>query len=137
MGPRNHPGGPWEQQDGLEVVIYRILFDFKVILGPVYISFSISRSLTFDLFFGLVSMLFLSSIYESKFRRLGLPNRSFCKESLAKLDFSRKSFLMNFLDRFLSFFGGLGGRFSGFLGLENGLEIRGIFGDVTNVRFGP
>ena len=38
LAPRDRPGGPWEQQDGLEMVGYRILFDFGMILGPVYIS---------------------------------------------------------------------------------------------------
>ena len=39
MAPRGHPGGPWEQLDGLEVVDNRILLDFEVILGLVYGSF--------------------------------------------------------------------------------------------------
>ena len=28
LAPRDHPGGPWEQQAGLEVVVYRILLDW-------------------------------------------------------------------------------------------------------------
>ena len=40
-----------------------------------------------------------------------------------------------FRDRFVSFFGGLGDRFSGFLVLENRLENRGILGDVTDPEF--
>ena len=39
-------------------------------------------------------------------------------------------------DRFLSFFGGLGSNFSGFLGLENRFENETIFGDVTDPEFG-
>ena len=39
LAPRNHPGGPWEQQDGPEVANNRIFFDFGMIWGPVYISF--------------------------------------------------------------------------------------------------
>ena len=43
-----------------------------------------------------------------KFRRLGLPTRGFRLESIAKVDFSWKSFLMNFgidLHRFLKALG--------------------------------
>ena len=54
LAPRDHLGGLWEQQDGLEVVIRSILFDFGVILGPVHISFFSSRRLRFHSFFGLV-----------------------------------------------------------------------------------
>ena len=36
------------------------------------------------------------SISESTFRRLGLPYRGFRRESIAKIDFPRKSFFMNF-----------------------------------------
>ena len=36
-------------------------------------------------------------ISEPKFQRLGLPNRGFRIEEIAKLDSSWKSFLMNFL----------------------------------------
>ena len=38
----------------------------------------------------------ISSISESKFRRLGLPNRGFRIAGIAKIDFSWKSFSMNF-----------------------------------------
>ena len=44
LAPRNHPRGPREQQDGLEVVVYTILFDLGLVLGPVYIGFLLSRS---------------------------------------------------------------------------------------------
>ena len=44
-----------------------------------------------------------------------------------------------FRDRFLSFVGGLGpalgAAFLDFLGIENRLENRGIFGDVTDPEF--
>ena len=46
LTPRDHAGGPWEQQDGLEMVVHKILFDLGVIFKPVYIRFSRSRSLT-------------------------------------------------------------------------------------------
>ena len=29
LAPRDHAGGPWEQQDGVEMVVYRILLDFR------------------------------------------------------------------------------------------------------------
>ena len=57
MAPR--AGGPWEQQDGVEMVVYRILIDFGLILTPVYISFLNSRSLKFRFLFGLVSRPFV------------------------------------------------------------------------------
>ena len=49
-----HPGGPWEQQDRLELLVYRILFDLGMAWGPVYISFLNSRSSKFHIFSGLV-----------------------------------------------------------------------------------
>ena len=39
LAPRDHPGGPWEQQDGFEVVNNRILVDLGIISGHVYVSF--------------------------------------------------------------------------------------------------
>ena len=46
----DRPGGPWERQDGHGVVQSRISIDFEVILGPVYISLLISRTLDFKFF---------------------------------------------------------------------------------------
>ena len=40
----------WEQQDGFEMVLYKILFDLGMILGPVYINFVNSKTLKFHLF---------------------------------------------------------------------------------------
>ena len=39
LAPGDHPGGPWEQQDGHEVANNRIFVDFGMISGPVYVSF--------------------------------------------------------------------------------------------------
>ena len=39
LAPRDHPGGPWGQQDGHEVANDRIVADFGVISGPGYVSF--------------------------------------------------------------------------------------------------
>ena len=36
---RDHPGGPWEQQDGHEVARHRIFVDFGMISGPISVSF--------------------------------------------------------------------------------------------------
>ena len=38
LAPREHPGGPWEQQHGLEGVRHRIFIDFGVLLGPYFVS---------------------------------------------------------------------------------------------------
>ena len=102
MAHRDHPEGPWQQQDGLEMVVYWILFEFGVIVGAVYISFLSSRTLKFENSFlsGLFPDHFLS-ISESEFQRLGLPNQGVRMESIAKIDFPRKSFLMNFEVEFL------------------------------------
>ena len=35
LAPRDQPGGPWEQQDGQEVVNDRFFVDLGVISGPV------------------------------------------------------------------------------------------------------
>ena len=53
LAPWDHPGRPWEQQDGLEMVVYRILFDWRVILRPVHIRFLSSRRLKFHFVSGL------------------------------------------------------------------------------------
>ena len=52
-----HPGGPWGQQDGDEVVRKRLFIDFEV-RGLVYISFLISRSLKCYVWSGLSPILF-------------------------------------------------------------------------------
>ena len=53
LASRPNPGWPWEQQDGDEVVRNRIFIDFEVILGPLYISFLVSRSSKFHFCSGL------------------------------------------------------------------------------------
>ena len=94
FAPRNHPGGPWEKQDGHEVANNRIFVDLGVISGLVSVSFWVQNALEF-FFFRLVSKTysyrFLPRIFE-----LGLPNRCFRMEDIAKVDFSWKSFLVNF-----------------------------------------
>ena len=112
------------------MVVYRILFDFRVILGRVYISFLIPEIRNAIFFRACFQVIFLA-IFESKFRRLGLPNGGFRIEGIAK----KTEIVFNeFRVRFWLFFRCLGGRFSGFLGPENRLENRRIFGDVTNSK---
>ena len=53
-------------------------------------------------------------------------------ESIAKIDFSRKSFFLWISESILLFFVGLGSGFSGCLGLENKLENETIFSDITD-----
>ena len=53
-------------------------------------------------------------ISELIFRRLGFPNRRFRKECIAKINFSWKSFLVNFGIEFYSFVAALGTVFSDF-----------------------
>ena len=129
FAPRGHPGA-WEQQDGLEVVNNRILIDFGVISGLVYVSFWGPECLFF--FVRACFRVIFFMISDSKFGRLGLPDRGFRMQGIAKIDFSWKSFLMNFGNRFLLFFDSLGHRFSDFLSLGNRFENKGIFCDVTD-----
>ena len=53
LAPRDRSGGPWEQQDGLEVVNNRTCVDFGVISGFVYIGFWVKNALQIVLFVGL------------------------------------------------------------------------------------
>ena len=54
MAPRDHPGGPWQQQDGHEVVNDTILVDFGVTSGPDYVSFlGVQNAFNLVLFLGL------------------------------------------------------------------------------------
>ena len=55
LAPRDHPGGPWEQQDGHEVVNNRIFIDFGVISGLVYVIFWDSKCLKVSFIFSFVS----------------------------------------------------------------------------------
>ena len=52
---RDHPGGPWEQQDGHEVANNRILVDLGVLYGLVYASFGGSKCVKKCFIFKLVS----------------------------------------------------------------------------------
>ena len=55
MAPRDHPGGPWEQQHGHEVANDRIVIDFGMISGLVYVSFWNSKCFKNRFMFELVS----------------------------------------------------------------------------------
>ena len=58
LAPRDHSGGPWEQQDGHEVVNNTIFVDFGVISGLVYVSFWGSKCVTNRFAFRFVSRSF-------------------------------------------------------------------------------
>lgn len=100
MAPRGHPGGPWGPQDGRGMVASRILLDLGVILGPVYVSFS---KLEMSFLFRACFQVILLSISESSFRRLGLANRGFRFEGIARICFVEIVF-NEFRDRFLLVF---------------------------------
>ena len=85
---RDRHGGPWEQQDGLEVANNRICVDSGMVLGLVYISFWNSKR--FEICFSKLVSRSCSSISEFKFRRLGLPNRGFLTEGFANTDFKSR-----------------------------------------------
>ena len=54
--PRDHFGGPWEQQPGHDVANDRIFADFGVISGLIYVGFSGPKSLTTRFICKLVSV---------------------------------------------------------------------------------
>ena len=58
LAPRDHPGGPWEQQDGPEVVNNRVLVDFVLVLGLFYVNFG----------FRMLKVLFCGIVSKSSFR---------------------------------------------------------------------
>ena len=92
LAPRGHSGGPWEQQDGVEVVRDRIFIDFGVILEPVYISFLNSRSLKFH-FFGLVSGSLFYRVLNWYFDAWDSEFEVFAKKALQKTIFHRYRFV--------------------------------------------
>ena len=54
MALRDHPGGPWEQQDGHEVANNMIFVDFGVISGLVFLPvFGVQNVFKIVLFFNL------------------------------------------------------------------------------------
>ena len=93
--PRDYPGGPWEQQDGHEVACHRILVDFGLISGPVSVSFSNFKCVSFLLSGSFLGHFFID-FSDSNFRCVGLPSRSFRMQRIAKIGFSCRSFLMKF-----------------------------------------
>ena len=93
MATRDHPGRPWEQQDGLEVAIYGILVDFGVISGPVSVHFSNPKC--FHVFFYACFYVIFLAIVDLHFRHLRLQNHRFRIEGIAKSGFSWKLFFVN------------------------------------------
>ena len=100
---RDHLRGPWDQQDGHEVVRNTTFIDFVVILGPVYPSLLISRSLKFHVVSGFVSRSLFYWSLNRKFRQVGLWIRGFRKDSIAKNNFSQKTLFYEFRGRFVVF----------------------------------
>ena len=125
LASRDHPGGLWEQQDGLEVVVYRISFDFGVILGPAYINFLSSRSSTFH-FFGFVSMSFVNRFLNRNFDAWDFQIEVFARKRFAKIVCSRKSFLMNSGVEFCCFLEAVGAAFLVLGALKIDLKIKGF-----------
>ena len=121
LAPRNHPGGPLEQQVGLEVVDNRICLDLGVILGPAYISF-------WDAFFfpPLISKVIFLSISELELQRLGFPNRRFRVECIAKKNFHGNRFLWIFESMLCRFLEALEAAFLIFWALKTRLKIEGF-----------
>ena len=62
VAPRDHPGGPWEQQDGHEFANDRIFVDFGMISGLVYVSFWDSKCMNFLFMFILLSRSFFNDV---------------------------------------------------------------------------
>ena len=86
FGTSDHPGGPWEQQEGRGVANNRIFVDFGVISGLISVSFWGLKMFFFVLFRLVFQVIFLS-ISDSIFRCLGLQNSCFRLESIANIDF--------------------------------------------------
>ena len=102
------------------MVVDRILFDFGVILGSVYINFWKSRTFTFRFFVRACFPVIFLSTSESTFRRLGLPNRGFRMDGIAK----KRLFMEIVFCRFLR---ALGTVFLIFLALKRSLKTKGFF----------
>ena len=70
---------------------------------------------------------FFLPISASRFRRLGLPNRGFRMEGIANIDFSWKSFLMNFGIDFYRFLDASGAVFLTFQASKTSLKTERLF----------
>ena len=110
LAPRDHPGGPWEQQDGHEVANNRIFVDLGVISGPVSCSFWCSKCVKFHFIFRLVSR---SSFYRFLTRIIDVWDFQIVVVAwkvLQNLTFHGSRF-KEMWDRFLMFLGCLGSVF--------------------------
>ena len=88
MGPREHLGGQWEQQDGHEGVRNKISIDLTRFLDP---SFKVFWALRLDISISFLSCLHVTflPIFESNFGCLGLLKPGFRAEGIAKTAFHR------------------------------------------------
>ena len=119
LATRGHPGRPWEQWDGHEVVRNTIFIDFGVILEPVYVSFLTSRRLTCHFCRADASRSPFVSISEPKCQLAGFKILGFRTESIAKFIVSPKSFFANSGLEFCCFLGTLGTNFPVLQCLQN------------------
>ena len=92
MAPQDHPGRPWEQQDGLEVLDNMILLDLRVILGRVYVSFWNSKYLKIHFVFGLASRSFFYRFLTRNFNVWDFQIKMFASNALQKSTFDGNRF---------------------------------------------
>ena len=107
----------------------------------MYSSFLNSRSSKFHVVPGACFHVIFLSISKSKFRRSGFPNRGFRKESIAKIDFSWKSFLIHFTIDLCHFLEALGTVFFIFLIPRGTISAsqehpRGVFRNLGGAPWG-
>ena len=108
-----HPGRPWEEQDGHEVVGNMIFIDFGVILEPVYVSFLTSRRSTCQFLSGVLPEPFLYRFLNRIFKSRDSKFEVFAQKVLHKSTF-RQNHFCEFRNRVALFFGSLGNQFSRF-----------------------
>ena len=94
LAPRDHPGGPWEQQDGHEVVRSRLLIDFGMMLRPILRGFLAPR-LEIPICFGFVPMSFFDRFLSPIFVAWGSEFQVFAEEVLQKATFHIDVVLLN------------------------------------------
>ena len=93
MATRGHPGRPWEQRDGHEVVRNMIFIDFGVILEPVYVSFLTSRRWTCQFFRACFQNLFLYRFLNRNVNSRDSRFEVFAYKVLQKTTFHQNRFL--------------------------------------------
>ena len=92
LATRGHPGRPWEQQDGHEVVRSMTFIDFGVILEPVYVSFCYFKTLDMSLFSGVLPEPFLYRFLNRHFNSRDSQFKVFAWKVLHKSSFLQNRF---------------------------------------------